>query len=637
MKVSCEEGVEMKGKKLSVKLAAAVMALLLLPANFLLAGCGEKREKVPSANVLTAAQTQAEDANFPETVAAYDFSAGTEEGLWQSYNNIDETQGMGLWFAGGFKEVAQSYSIENPLKGKVQDGFSVVLHVTVAGTINHYESMFGFSDNTDPSKITKFFNVSGSGKGVHLNRVADGGTYAYYDITRPAQAPEMLEMDNGNTYVFTMDAQAIRIYLDGVLQETYVWKERDAQVMESNKAQYTADYNYSTLDFVNAVDYFNLGASCAYWGQPEMIVRDAAFYSQALTAEQAASVDAQYADFKQLRADLTQASWLDFSNYDTAAVGWQSAYDSYMTALDAAQKVNYFTATQQNVDDAVAELDEAKQTLDTFLRASDLTEGLVAAYPLSESGDNLVSGKTGKVLFMNGNATQEITSALTATKQRITGTRLFDESKLHPRDRWDMSATSTTGLKIPADAFDAGMTESGMTITVSVYAESLYNAWARIFQLGTRASGDGYASGTGVFVAYANGAARINHNDNSASEYDTYGDPFCTIIAGEWITVSIVFDSYSEKISFYVTSNTNGRLHDGKAASAAISFGDTSVYADVLSAVVNGEDNWIGRSYWNVDGNQVAYAANLTVYDRALSSNEIELLHGTTDLSDLIA
>ena len=85
------------------------------------------------------------------------------------------TVGEGVSFPGGFKEVAASYSVENPLYGEAADGFTVLLNVKVTGTINHYESMFGFSDSAAPAQMSKTFTVSGSGEGVHLNRVGEWG------------------------------------------------------------------------------------------------------------------------------------------------------------------------------------------------------------------------------------------------------------------------------------------------------------------------------------------------------------------------------------------------------------------------------------------------------------------------------
>lgn len=627
----------MRGKRLSAKFGAIVMALCMLPANLLfLAGCGEKGESGhPSANVYSsAAQPQSTSVTFPEKAAGYDFYAGTEAADgWQAYNNVSEQAGTGVSFAGGFKNVAQSYSVANPLKGKATEGFTVVLHAEVTGTINHYESMFGFSDNSDPTKITKFFNVSGSGKGVHLNRVGEGGTYDYYDITK--QDGDVLTIGDADTYVFTLDAAAVRIYLNGELKETYARKERTETVTEANKGNYVGSYSYDTLDFVNAADWFNLGASCAYWGQPEMLVKDVAFYGSAFTAEQAAAVDDQYADLSELRAMIMKADTLDYNDYDSSMSGWNGAYANLETANAAAKKISCFTTDQQTADDAADALSAAMEALKAFLRESDLTEGLAAAYPLSADGNNLVSGKTGKVQFMNGDALSDITPALTARKQRITGTRLFDESKLHPRDRWDTSKTSTTGLKIPADAFDAGMLQTGMTITVKVYAESLYNGWARIFQLGSRASGDGYSDGTGIFVAYEKGTFRINYKDNATIYFDTYGDPVCTVIAGEWITFSISFNPYVNLISYCVLSNTNSRFYD-TVAGVTVKFDDEAVFNEIFRSIVEGTDNWIGRSYWSGDGNQVAYASSLTVYDRALSVDELMLLHETADLSALV-
>ena len=90
----------MRGKRLSAKFGAIVMALCMLPANLLfLAGCGEKGESGhPSANAYSsAAQPQSTSVTFPEKAAGYDFYAGTEAADgWRAYNNVSERAGWGV-------------------------------------------------------------------------------------------------------------------------------------------------------------------------------------------------------------------------------------------------------------------------------------------------------------------------------------------------------------------------------------------------------------------------------------------------------------------------------------------------------------------------------------------------------------
>ena len=120
---------------------------------------------------------------------------------------------------------------------------------------------------------------------------------------------------------------------------------------------------------------------------------------------------------------------------------------------------------------------------------------------------------------------------------------------------------------------------------------------------------------------------------------DITSPKFCTVIAGEWTDVSVVFDAFSHSITFYVSSAATARSYGTETSSYGSIRAELSesAFDAVYSAVLNGKDNWIGRSFWSVDGNQVAYARNLSVYERALTPDEVALLHETDDLASLVA
>ena len=611
-------------RRIPQRIAAAVLALLLVLPGAMLASCA--RQEAGQTTGLDYEGLSATTGTVIPT-AAYDFtSAAFDAGEWKAVSkgstSVVLERGTGLTITGGILANGNmaAYSVSNPLKGKVGEGFSVVINVAITGAfINQYESMFGFTATQDPTLCdAKFFCVGGSGVGFHLNRNGEtGSTSAYYDIV----PDRVLNMQNLSQYILTADGGAIKIYLNGILQETYTYTDGDRGA-----------YSYDTVGFINTAEYFHLGCADNYWGQADMNVKNVALYAKALTAEEIAGVNAGYADFSCLNALKEEAENISLSNYDTSAVGWSEAYGALEHALENARGLNYFEASQQEVDAAAQALESALEELKAFYRKPDLTAGLVSAYPLSGSGENLVNAFSEKVRFMNGTSYSDITQTLAATKQRITGTKLFDENTLHDRDRWDTSISATTGLKIPADAMQGATLQTGLTMTVSVYAETLYKPWARIFQLGTKASGDGYQNGTGIFFAFESGTVRITLNNSDV--FDTYPEAnrFCTIIAGEWITASIVFDPYSRTVSFYVSSAATNRVYGGIGA-AVYHAGDQ--FEAILNAVLNGQDNWIGRSYWSTDGNQVAYAANLTVYNRVLSQDEIGMLHAVEDVHAL--
>ncbi len=631
----------MKKRRSAARFAATAMALLLLPSSlFLFTACGEGESGAYTPevqSVTTESGGASAQAAAVTPLKSYNLEGATEE--WIAAGGAVHTVGEGVSFPGGFKEVAASYSVENPLYGEAADGFTVLLNVKVTGTINHYESMFGFSDSAAPAQMSKTFTVSGSGEGVHLNRVGegdsesetppDGSKYWYYDI-RPSSDTSKLDMSSASRFALTVDASAIKIYLNGKLKHTYEWVDRAG----SNN---TANYNYDTLGYVDTAEYFNLGASCSWWGQPEMTVSQVAFYDRVLTETDLQNTGGGQADYTALYAQFERADELVFSNYDTSASGWTAAYGAYTSAMETAQALDYFTVEQTAVDAAADALKAAIDGLAGFYREPDLTQGLYAAYPLGGSGENLVGTGKDTVKYMNGSELTEITSALSVTKQRLAGTKLYDESNLHPRDLWDTSAASTTGLKIPADAFSSSMQTSGMTLSVSIYAETLYKPWARILQLGTKGSLDGYSDGTGLYFAYSDGGILCVENKGLLVYTNDITSPkFCTVIAGEWTDVSVVFDAFSHSITFYVSSAATARSYGTENGSIRAELSESAFNA-VYSAVLNGKDNWIGRSFWSVDGNQVAYARNLSVYERALTPDEVALLHETDDLASLVA
>ena len=625
----------MSGKSLFKRSAAIFMAMAVLASVLFGVGCQNGQYAIVGQQAKTEERLYAANSAADEVVSAvaeYDFSSASfDESPWAEIEKGNATvtreTGTGLILTEGIMNDGNiaAYTIGNPLKEKASAGFSVIMTLSVTGAwINQYESIFGFTPTQDPSLCNaQFFCVAGGGLGMHLNRNGETGqSNTFYDIL----AASVLDMSEMTQYILTVDASAIRIYANGTLRAGYPYS-----------AGVAGAYNYDTLGFVNKTNYFHIGCADNYWGQPAMTVQNVSFYSKALSEEEIVAINSQYADFSVLEEVWAKAEALDFSNYDTSAAEWQSVYDAYLEALQESRVLNFFTAAQEQVNAAATALSAAMENFAGFYLAPDLSRGLFAAYPLCGSGKNILNVSADEVQFMNGNSIAEIGPSLAAVKQKRTGVKLFDEKSMHPRDRWDTSKSSTTGLKIPADAFNESMMSTGMTITVSIYAESLYNPWARIFQLGSRADGDGYADGTGVFWAYEQGTARINYKNNDVSVFDTYVDPFCTIIAGEWITATIVFNPYGETVTFYLSSATMDRMgYEDGCGSVSVSFGSTE-FAAVLGGVIGGSDNWIGRSYWSSDGNQVAYASGLSVYSRALSYDEVILLHATDDLSVLVS
>ena len=212
-------------------------------------------------------------------------------------------------------------------------------------------------------------------------------------------------------------------------------------------------------------------------------------------------------------------------------------------------------------------------------------------------------------------------------RQAIVGAKLYADENLAAREMLDRSQTPTTGLKIPDDAFDGVSTSTGMTLTVSVYAYNFYRPYSRIFQLGTKASSGDGANGAQLYLMVT-GGMQLANGSNIYVDNAVVG----TYIAGEWITVSLVFTP-DGTFRAYMTSNTSDRVTGGITS---YEYTNKANVDTVLDAIIDGQDNWIGRSYWSADGNLVGLASNLSVYNRALSKAEVELLHHTKNLSTLV-
>lgn len=628
----------MKKRRSAARFAATAMALLLLPSSlFLFTACGEGESgtytpEVQSVTTESGGASAQTEVAVPEAEASYNFaSSGFNETEWTKVENgsgsVTRTDGAGVNIPYGLNGARMGYAVANPLKGKLTDGFAVIVTGQLGAGQNDYESFFGFNQTADPvSDPFNFFYVAGSGTGVRLNlndetQGTSDGT-KFYDIV----GGDVLDMSERSQYILSVNAEAISVWLNGNSVAEYRWTPGNISA-----------YSYDTVGAVGQAEFFNLGIAGSIWGNTEMTIESVSLYSQALSEEEITAINDQYADFSSLNALLTEFDLLDFVNYDKTDPGWATAYDALTAAVEEAHALDFFTADQSEVDAAASKLRQALDGLEAFYITPDLTQGLYAAYPLGGSGENLVGTDKDTVKFMNGSALTEITSALSVTKQRLAGTKLYDESNLHPRDLWDMSATSTTGLKIPADAFSSSMQTSGMTLSVSIYAETLYKPWARILQLGTKGSLDGYSDGTGLYFAYSDGGILCVENKGLLVYTNDITSPkFCTVIAGEWTDVSVVFDAFSHTITFYVSSAATARSYGTENGSIRAELSE-SAFDAVYSAVLNGKDNWIGRSFWSVDGNQVAYARNLSVYERALTPDEVALLHETDDLASLVA
>lgn len=635
----------MKQKSLLVSVLTIAMALVLALTCILYCAA-------PGKQVSAEGEAAAPSATAPTATASYDFTlSGFDSSGWTTVKkgsgNVTVTPGTGLSFPTALEDARLGYAIANPLKGKLssENGFSVILNAAVTTGINDYESLFGFNMTADPqSDPFNFYYVASSGTGMRLNvNDEDQGTDAgtkYYDIT----GGTVLSMERTSQYILTVSNTAITVYLNGMQVANYPWTEGNHGA-----------YSYDTIGFVNTAEYFNLGIADSIWGNAGATIASAALYDTALTADEIAAINESFADFTQLNALLDELSSFSVSNYDTSASGWEAAYATFTSARAAAEALSILTATQEEVDNAVTALRSAYTALNAFLREADITDGLVSAFPLNSStgGTNIVTNSTATedlVAYMDGgNAAGAMTTVtpLTAetadrytTYQGVSAAKLYDEQHMstynNPNPYADRAATSKTmGLDIPTSAFAGVSSSTGLTITVNAYIENFYSgAWGRIFQLGDYQFSD--TDGGQIFVAVNGNAA----SDIAGSGVISNSTNVCSILARQWYSISIVLDPSANTITIYTSGY---QLNDSGAIEYMFGWytaqtTNTNVTTLIGSIISDDAENWLGRSFWDTaDTSVVGAVSNLSVYNRPLTATEVEMLHGTSDLSTLIA
>lgn len=178
-----------------------------------------------------------------------------------------------------------SYSLANPLKGQVTDGFTVTVDATIpeGQELTDYEGFFGFNNHT----TWQYWQASNNGTTLQANSdlaytnwtgEAPGDNPFYYGIVGSDQ-DAMRDVQ----YTISVDETGASIYLNGELVATYT---------EENSDYVSA----VTLGAANGLDWFNLGFNAGSgewnWFNTLMTVSSVSFYNRALTAEEAAALAA---------------------------------------------------------------------------------------------------------------------------------------------------------------------------------------------------------------------------------------------------------------------------------------------------------------------------------------------------------
>ena len=220
-------------------------------------------------------------------------------------------------------------------------------------------------------------------------------------------------------------------------------------------------------------------------------------------------------------------------------------------------------------------------------------DGLISAYALEDSYEDLAGG-----------------AALTA----MNGTNSFEDGGAI------LSANSNAvdqGLEIPSSAF-AGVTDE-LTISIKLKVTT-YGDWGRIFQFGTYPDGGWlatpYGRGNANTELYVAENGNITAWDKENLIFNSTNDPVITSTdTNVWKTVTLVIDG------MYLTAYVDGEQINQIC--------NSNMYA-ILEGIVNGNDNWIGRSYWIADATAQGVVSDLITYNRALSSEDVAALTNAT-------
>lgn len=616
----------MRQKSVRAGICAVALAIVIGLTCILCFVAG--REPLPSqGDSSDAAATNTDTVTAPPPVASYDFTSAdfnrsewTEVKLGDGTDSVTVVPGTGLTIPDP-GTAKYGYATENPLKGKVTDGFAISVNFTVRGAIDDWATLFGFNRTSSEPSGQAFFLVGSSGNGVHHNDIAHSGlTSEFYDIT--PKSP-IITAGTPVEYVMTVTQEKINIYIDGVLRAEHIWTENNSGA-----------YSKNTLAFVNESAVFQFGVTANFWNNAGLTVTSAVFYDNALPAYTALQ--------NRLNELETEFS---LSYYNTETSDWEAAYAAYTQAITDARATDITSVSQSDIDAVNA----TYTALQSFRRTADLTGGVVSAFTLDSEhgGSNLVAGKTGEVLFMSGeNAAGEITQTqhLTGADRFITyqgmeGAKLFDDAHLAGANTdnpyADRGATSCTmGLSIPSDAFGGVTTETGLTITTNIYFENFYSgAFGRVFQLGeynfaTENSGQIFVAVNGN-TACDIGKSNIIPNSTNAGQ----------MLARQWCSVTISLDPLSDLISVYISGY---QLNEANAIRYLTNRytvkADHAVVTTLINAITtNSAENWIGRSFWDTaDTSVVGATRNLSIYNRALLPEEVSTLHATDDLTTLV-
>lgn len=274
------------------------------------------------------------------TEVSYDLTDSSVQTQWTASYSDSNTGSIqatadGVTIKGGYRDntgnnkVEANYSIENPLKGKAINGFTIAVDVTMTGNfINDHESFFSFSNQRNPRENAgSYLSVSGSGNDVHLNDWLGN----YID---PVNTDACIESNTVTSYVISITADnQVSIYVNGELKTK----------VDCNNVNPTYGDPANLVFYVNEYTYFGFGAT-TNWGQADMTVRSVSFYDKAVTPDEiTAKSIADTLDVHMLGRQLGT------TGDNNPGVRFVAGVDKSVVENDAVQAVGWLSQTGEQV------------------------------------------------------------------------------------------------------------------------------------------------------------------------------------------------------------------------------------------------------------------------------------------------
>ena len=553
----------MKMKKLLAGVLSAAMVATMIPASMAFSGVSAQGG---SAEAVDAAQ-----------VASYDFTSSTgtgtlENATWTATSNgttigdpaADET---GVHLSDGWYTDYQRYSVANPLRNSAENGFTVVLDVTVTGSNrNAYESMFGFL-GADTSE-NAFYAIQSNGSAVRYNDYYNNNTAAnYYDVENET----IVDMSSSSQYVVAVVANTVSIYCNNSLVTSFTATVNAA----------TGDNAHDVLesdDFVSGMTNFVLGCVTPWWGQVGMTVRSVEFYNTALSADDVTYLytgNYPSVSYAALNAAIAEAEDLNPLVYS------EDSYAVVTSALEAARAA-LSSDNQNEVDSAAADLNTA-------------IENLVIVYGLIDSSDfTTAEGNVGWTAYSDKE--WQTASSTNVVYEEGTGITLSTDPS------WVNSYSTANPLK--------GGVNQGFTISMNVMVPSsdqgIYNGLV------------GFSNHeVGTYFGMTNNGTTVRYNSDG---YFDLGVPSGNNVVGTALDLSemanyvVTADGDSMEIYLngvlqctYTTSDT----YDG---TKALAYANSAEYVNL--GYFCSQAGWA----WN---NSLMTVEDIAFYNTALTANEV--------------